>query len=126
MTPSEWDPLCGDGSSLQAAYARLEPAGTPLTKARPCVPEWCEEGGPVHDDVCDNAPMHPMTKHEWVEFLKGAAAQAITAYRVLTEDEEGVGFGPEEAAQLAVDEVDESATCYAGIGSCGRGWCKHS
>lgn len=89
---------------------------------RPCVPEWCEEGGPVHDDVCDNAPMHPMTKHEFVGFQRSAAQHAIEAYLLTLElgDLEG-----DEAVECAVDEVDEAATCYAGIGSCGRGWCNH-
>lgn len=101
-----------------------EHAETSAVEKRPCVPEWCEaEGHDQHDDVCDNAPMHPMTKHEWIEFSKAAAEQAITAYRFMVEDED---FDPTEAASVAVEEVDESASCYAGIGSCGRGWCHHS
>jgi len=35
------------------------------------------------------------------------------------------GFGIEEATDMAVEEASESAVCFAGIGSCGRGWCKH-
>lgn len=91
---------------------------------RPCYPEWCEIGGEPHDEVCDNAPMPPMTKHEFVEHLDRAARHGIDAYRFLAEHEAGWSF--EQMTDMAVDEVTESATCYAGIGSCGRGWCQHS
>lgn len=54
--------------------------------SRACVPEWCESGQEPHDDVCDNAPMRPMTKYEFVGFLRAAAEQAIDAYAFLTAD----------------------------------------
>ncbi len=84
------------------------------------MPEWCEQGGPKHDKVCDNAPMEPMTKREFVEFLRVAAEQGIDGYLTMLADST-----PDEAKAIAVEAVDESATCYAGIGSCGRGWCHH-
>jgi hypothetical protein len=99
---------------------------------RPCTPEWCESGTEPHDEVCDNAPMGPMTKREFVEYLTTAAKHGIEAFRLLmTEPDDvpipdGPDFTDEDKVEMAVVEVEESATCYAGIGSCGRGWCKHS
>lgn len=91
---------------------------------RPCTPEWCESGQEPHDRVCDNALMPPMTKYEFVEFQRTAANLAIDAYIVLEDDD--FEWTPEQVREMAVDNVGESATCYAGIGSCGRGWCDHS
>ncbi len=88
---------------------------------RPCFPEWCETGTEPHDDVCDNAPMHLMTKHEWIEFVQLGAAQAIDAYRFLIAD----GMEEDEAKDCALAEAEDASACYAGIGSCGRGWCQH-
>ena len=88
---------------------------------RACQPEWCEQGGPEHDNVCDNALMEPMTKREFVDFQKAAGEQAIDAYVFMLND----GSSAEEAKDTATDEVMEASTCYAGIGSCGRGWCHH-
>lgn len=85
-----------------------------------CIPEWCEQDGESHDETC---PKHPMeqTKGEFVTAARGGAAAAIQAYQFLISD----GFSAEAAAEQAVDESEESAICFAGIGSCGRGWCKH-
>ena len=87
-----------------------------------CTPEWCEQGGPEHDDVCDNAPMGSMTKRDFVERMRSAAAQAIDAYVFMLVEE---GFDPELSKEEAIAEVAEVAACFAGIGSCGRGWCRH-
>lgn len=88
---------------------------------RPCVPEWCEQGGPEHDDVCDNGPMEAMTKRDFVDALVAAARHGIFGFLVMRSDE----FSEAEATEAAVDEVEEAAVCRAGIGSCGRGWCNH-
>lgn len=92
-----------------------------MNDVRPCVPEWCESGGEPHNQVCDNAPMEAMTKREFVGSMHAAAEQAIGAYQFLL----GEGFEA-DAKEMALAEVEESAICFAGIGSCGRGWCKHS
>lgn len=65
--------------------------------------------------------MAPMSKYEFVQYQKSAARMAIESYRFFVED----AFTKEEAAEYALDEVEEVASCFAGIGSCGRGWCNH-
>jgi hypothetical protein len=106
-----------------------------MSEPRPCAPEWCESGTEPHDDECDNAPMPPMTKREFVDYQMAAAKHGIEAYRFLTEDLEDPAditiptvdpFSDEQKVEMSVEEVEESAVCFVGIGSCGRGWCKHS
>lgn len=99
----------------------------------PCVPEWCDEDGEDHSTTCPNHLLDdglPMTKARYVEITRIAAKVAIESYRTLTESDDlgdlGFALRPDEAAECAVDDVVEASTCYAGIGSCGRGWCKHS
>jgi len=53
--------------------------------------------------------------------VEQGARAAINSFLMMREE----GFGIEEATDMAVEEASESAVCFAGIGSCGRGWCKH-
>lgn len=92
-----------------------------MSDLRACVPEWCESGREPHDDVCDNAPMAPMTKREFVVAQVSAASQAVDAYAFMLAD----GHDAEDGKDTALEEVREASTCWAGIGSCGRGWCHH-
>lgn len=87
--------------------------------------EWCEQptGGP-HDDTCPDAPMPgAYTKADFVFHAEAAAHAAIEAYRICRDDE---AMSHEDALELALAENEESAVCFTGIGSCGRGWCQHS
>lgn len=90
-----------------------------------CCPEWCddEEKGPgdEHGSVCPERLMEPMTKAEFVGYLESAARNAVQSYRIGLDME----ITPDDAAEQAVDEVSEVGMCFAGIGSCGRGWCDH-
>lgn len=86
-----------------------------------CAPEWCETGQEPHSDVCDNGPMEAMSKRQFVDAMEAAAEHAIDAYTFMRLDE----WNHDEAKEQAVSEVNEAATCRAGIGSCGRGWCHH-
>jgi hypothetical protein len=90
-----------------------------------CCPEWCEEEAvDQHSPTC---PDHLMTatdgqtKAEFVGMCENIAKAAITAYKFMLED----GSTDNEAVEQAVEEEVEAAVCFAGIGSCGRGWCKH-
>lgn len=67
--------------------------------------------------------MEAMTKRRFVEYLETAAQHGIEQYRFFAEEcpEDSV----ESLTEQAVDQVVESASCYAGIGSCGGGGCKH-
>lgn len=104
-----------------------EPVDRGLGDAEPagglsCVPEWCEKPNDGHDPTC---PEHPvvMTKAEFVASHEGGAQAAIETYRELLDGDE---ISPEEAMELAIGEAHEGSVCFIGIGSCGRGWCKHS
>jgi hypothetical protein len=86
--------------------------------------EWCE--GPLegpHGDVCPERQMDDYTKGEFVRQAVLSARYAIEAYRSLLSED---GMDDESAREMAEANVEESAVCYAGIGSCGRGWCNHS
>lgn len=87
-----------------------------------CVPEWCESAEPGHDDTC---PEHPMdiTKAAFVAAAEQGALAAIETYRRMVDEE---GMGHEAALEMVQVETQEGAVCFAGIGSCGRGWCNHS
>lgn len=87
-----------------------------------CCPEWCEQGGDPHDATCPEAAF-PLTKAGFVDALESAARHAIESYLWCVRDE---GLNNAEALDMALSEVEESAVCYAGIGSCGRGWCNHN
>jgi hypothetical protein len=95
------------------------------TDQPPCVPEWCDEDGDGHSPTCPNHLLDDglaMTKARFVEFNAIAADLACDAYQLMRDE----GFDHDEAKEMAIAEAEEGATCYAGIGSCGRGWCKHS
>lgn len=63
-----------------------------------------------------------MTKQEFVDLTERAARMAFENYdRVV----EYCGYEGQEARDLSIEEIVESATCWAGIGSCGGGGCKH-
>ena len=88
-----------------------------------CVPEWCEpRAGQAHESTCPESFVAGLTKGSFVAGAESTARAAIGSFLMMREE----GFSIEEATDQAVDEANESATCFAGIGSCGRGWCKHS
>jgi hypothetical protein len=90
-----------------------------------CVPEWCDEDDEGHLPTCPNHLLDEgstMTKGRFVEISAIAADLACDAYKTMRDE----GFSHEQAKEAAVQDAEEGATCYAGIGSCGRGWCKHS
>lgn len=93
-----------------------------------CVPEWCHPDDlPEHSSTCPNHLVEePITKARLVELCHSAAEQAIDSYQIAMDPEYGFEMTPDEASEMVLDEVDEGTTCYVGIGSCGRGWCKHS
>ena len=76
----------------------------------------------THWKGCEHRPME-LTKGEFVTACEGGAAAAIDTYRWCVEEE---GMTPEEAKRSAVDEASESGACFAGIGSCYGGGCKHA
>ena len=88
----------------------------------PWGPCECEpEVAGTHWKGCHLRPME-MTKAEFVIACEGGAGAAIDTYRWCVEEE---GMPPEEARDLAIDEAIESGACFAGIGSCYGGGCKH-
>jgi hypothetical protein len=60
-------------------------------------------------------------KGEFVDACEGGATAAIESYLFLLDE----GMSPTEAKEVVVDESGESAACFAGIGSCCGGGCKH-
>jgi hypothetical protein len=89
----------------------------PLT----CVPEWCDEAGAGHSGTC---PEHllDITKSAFVAAAEQGALAAVETYRMLRDEE---GMTHEAALEMTQVEAQEGAVCFAGIGSCGRGWCNH-
>lgn len=93
-----------------------------------CCPEWCDpeekEGGREHGEVCPESPFAPQhyTKGQFVGGAQVCAEVAITDYLGYLEE----GWSHEDALRDAIDQARESAVCFAGIGSCGRGWCQHA
>lgn len=93
-----------------------------------CCPEWCDpterEGERHHGPVCPESQFHPDGDYTKAQFVMGAVANtgaSIDSYLLWLED----GVSHHEARENAMREADEIATCFAGIGSCGRGWCHH-
>ena len=80
-----------------------------------------EETG-THWKGCEYRPME-LTKGEFVTACEGGAAAVIDTYRWCIEEE---GMTSDAAKEIAVDEARESAACFAGIGSCYGGGCKHA
>lgn len=87
--------------------------------AAPSAACWCEEV--PHHPSCEQAPME-MTKQEFVDAAVGGVEGSIGTYLFLVNDE---GMTYEQALETVLDEAEESASCFAGIGSCGGGGCKH-
>lgn len=73
-----------------------------------------------HWKGCHLRPMQ-ITKAEFVVACEGGAAAAIESYQFGINE----GMLPETAKDWAVDEAEESGACFAGIGSCYGGGCKH-
>lgn len=101
----------------------------PTTRYEPdaCCPEWCDEDerdGQPHGPVCPEGPLNVehYTKRMFVVGVQANAEQAIWSYLFGRAE----GYSHEDALAQAVSEAEEAATCFAGIGSCGRGWCQHS
>jgi hypothetical protein len=90
-----------------------------------CCPEWCEEeAADQHSPTCPDHLMtatEGQTKAEFVGMAEQIAKAAITAYKFMLDD----GSDHQDAMDTAIEEEVEAAVCYAGIGSCGRGWCHH-
>jgi hypothetical protein len=63
-----------------------------------------------------------LTKAAFVVSAEAGARMAVEAYMVGLD----AGLGHDEAMEMAADDATEGAMCFTGIGSCGRGWCKHS
>ncbi len=74
-----------------------------------------------HQPYCDLARM-PLSKAGFVDATEGAIRAAFESYRILL----GMKFSGKAAVEMAVEEIRESAACFAGIGSCGGGGCKHA
>lgn len=81
---------------------------------------WCETDTDEHDERCDMAPMK-LTKEAFVDAAEGGAKAAVEDYLFMVEE----GFSHDEALSVAIDQARESAACFAGVGSCGGGGCKH-
>ena len=74
----------------------------------------------THWKGCHKRPME-ITKGEFVDACEAGAASAISAYQFCLDE----GMTSEDAEECAVSEAGESGACYAGIGSCSGGGCKH-
>lgn len=82
---------------------------------------WCKTDTDEHDERCERSPMN-LTKQEFVDAAAGGSKAAIESYLFLVNEEK---LTHEEAMEMTLTEADESASCWAGIGSCGGGGCKH-
>ena len=80
----------------------------------------CERPIPEHDDWCELAPMF-ITKEAFITAVEGGVKTAIESYEILL----GMGYTNTDALQNVIDESVEAASCFAGIGSCASGGCKH-
>lgn len=83
-------------------------------------PDDPDETDGTHWKGCHLRPME-LTKAEFVHACEGGANAAIETYQFYLDD----GMDPDTAKELAVDEAVESGACFAGIGSCYGGGCKH-
>ncbi len=76
-----------------------------------------------HDEFCPHAVFtETITKGDFVEVAEVVATAVVDSYQFGLDE----GWEPEMAKSVAVSENAESAACYVGMGSCGRGGCKHS
>ena len=77
--------------------------------------------GDKHAPQCGLATMM-ITKAAFVDAAESAARHAFESYLICLD----IGdFSPNESRDMVIEEVRESASCYAGIGPCGGGGCKH-
>lgn len=84
----------------------------------PCTCE--EEAVGTHWKGCHLRPMQ-LTKADFVSACEGGAGAAIDDYVFFLAE----GESPEDAKQQAIEQASESGACFAGIGSCCGGGCKH-
>lgn len=82
--------------------------------------DYYSEGEP-HDEFCPHAPF-VITRGGVVDSSVASAQIAIDAFVFLR----SVGSSEHDAREMAIEDAREAASCFAGVGSCGRGWCKHS
>ncbi len=123
MGENKWQsPLMFDISDPQMDRYDGPTDGTDYLSAWSCCPEWCELGADPHDDTCPEHKIE-MTKAFFVGAMGNIAETAIDAYRVVIDAQGDPDAG---AVDTARGEAEEAAACFAGIGSCGRGWCQHS
>jgi hypothetical protein len=62
-----------------------------------------------------------LSKAGFVDAAAAGVEAALESYKTLI----GMDYTEEDARESAVEETRESAACFAGIGSCGGGGCKH-
>ena len=75
-----------------------------------------------HDEFCPHAEFtETTTKGDFVAVSETVAEAVVDSYQFGLDE----GWEPEMAKSVAISENAESAACYVGIGSCGRGGCKH-
>ena len=78
------------------------------------------ESLPDHESRCELAPM-TISKAGFVTSAEGGVRAAFESYKILI----GMDFTVKDAQEMVIEETRESASCFAGIGSCGGGGCKH-
>ncbi len=87
----------------------------------PCECDDEDDGVGTHWKGCHLRPME-LTKGEFVVACEGGVSAAIDTYLWCVNEE---GMPSDEAKEVAVSEAGESGACFAGIGSCSGGGCKH-
>ena len=80
----------------------------------------CDCPSGAHNLHCGLALMK-ITKEAFVIAAEGGVKAAFEAYKILV----GMGYTDKNAQAIVIEEAEESASCFAGIGSCGSGGCKH-
>lgn len=87
------------------------------------------DGEELCDEYCPHAKFTATRrKGEWVELAGDHASAVLDSFRILrsTDEDDGWTTKEAEAAAAAIEEHREAMACWVGLGSCGRGWCKHS
>lgn len=62
------------------------------------------------------------TEEAFVNAVESSTRSAFTSYKTLID----MGFTNKDALEMVIEEARESAACFAGVGSCGTGGCKHA
>ena len=57
----------------------------------------------------------------FINLAEGIIQDAFDSYQILLD----MGMTEEDALEIILEETREAAACYAGVGSCGNGGCKH-